>query len=272
MSGPDRSALGPKIIGASGGSGTRVVARIVRRAGLFIGTNLNESEDALDFRLFADRWINPCLGADGGPLAPSAEAEMLQEFEAALRRHCAELGPEPRPWGWKQPRTVLLLPFLNRRFPSVKFLHVIRDGRDMAFSGHQKPLLKHGRALLSPEELRWPQPLQSIALWTRVNLRAAEYGERHLGDRYLRIRFEDLCAEPIAVIEQICEFFELHGDPRRIAELEVTPPGGTTRWQAQDAGLVAELHRIARPALERFGYRAGPTDVELGGVERAALE
>lgn len=269
----ERADLGPNVIGASGGSGTRVVARIVRQAGLFIGEHLNESEDALDFRLWADRWINPFWGADGGPLTPSAEAEMLREFEAALARHLAPLGPEPRPWGWKQPRTVLLLPFLDRRFPRLKFLHVVRDGRDMAFSSHQKPLQKHGSAFLSSEELCWPPPLQSVALWTRVNLRAAEYGERHLGDRYLRIRFEDLCVEPTAVVESVCRFFGLSGDSRRIAECEVAPPGPTGRWQAQDAGLVSDLHRIARPALERFGYSADrPEDPRVGGAERAAVE
>ena len=32
---------GPNVIGATGGSGTRVVARIVRHGGMFIGTNAN---------------------------------------------------------------------------------------------------------------------------------------------------------------------------------------------------------------------------------------
>lgn len=51
--------LGPRLIGATSGSGTRVFARIVRRAGLFIGTNLNVSEDAVDFGAYSDSWINP---------------------------------------------------------------------------------------------------------------------------------------------------------------------------------------------------------------------
>ena len=36
---------GPNVIGATGGSGTRVVARLVRQAGMFIGTNLNKADD-----------------------------------------------------------------------------------------------------------------------------------------------------------------------------------------------------------------------------------
>ena len=40
---------GPNTIGATGGSGTRVVARIVREGGMFTGTDLNAYEDALPF-------------------------------------------------------------------------------------------------------------------------------------------------------------------------------------------------------------------------------
>jgi hypothetical protein len=48
----------PLVIGATGGSGTRVVAAIVRRAGYFIGTNLNNSLDSMEFPTMYDRWIN----------------------------------------------------------------------------------------------------------------------------------------------------------------------------------------------------------------------
>ena len=51
------TASSPLIIGATGGSGTRVVARIVQRAGYDLGTYLNEANDALALRPFHDRWI-----------------------------------------------------------------------------------------------------------------------------------------------------------------------------------------------------------------------
>jgi hypothetical protein len=57
--GSDPTASHPSIMGATGGSGTRVVARIARRTGLFIGANLNPAEDALEIAAYYDRWINP---------------------------------------------------------------------------------------------------------------------------------------------------------------------------------------------------------------------
>jgi hypothetical protein len=37
---PDLAVLGPNVIGATGGSGTRAFARTARLAGLYIGTNV----------------------------------------------------------------------------------------------------------------------------------------------------------------------------------------------------------------------------------------
>src|SRR5205807_8226874 len=116
-----------------------------------------------------------------------------QEFQQALERHLSGSTAESTRWGWKAPRSVYLLPFLHAQFPQLKFIHVLRDGRDMAFSKNQNQLRKHGRAILNWRE-RWfyPVPLRSLLLWERVNLRAAEYGEGRLCENYYRVRFEDL--------------------------------------------------------------------------------
>lgn len=245
---------GPHVIGATGGSGTRIVARIVKRGGVFLGTNLNVSEDALDVARYLDRWINVYMARDSSPLSQAVQTKMIREFQTVLKVHCSPLGMSPRPYGWKEPRSIYLLPFFHSQFPGLKFLHVVRDGRDMAFSTNQNQLRKHGHTLLSPAEANWSQPLQSIALWSRVNLLAADYGETHLPGQYLRIRFEDLCAEPVGIIHQIFDFWNLQGDPEQIAQSEVCPPTTLGRWKNQDEETLVQLHQIGGAALQRFGY------------------
>ena len=83
----------------------------------------------------------------------------------------------------------------------------------MALSTNQNQLRKHGPAAPIPPDL--PEAERSIALWGWVNLAAARYGEEHLGPRYLRIRFEDLCASPVEIASEILRFLELPGDPAR---------------------------------------------------------
>lgn len=246
---------GPNIIGGSGGSGTRVVARIVRHGGMFIGTNLNDSEDALDFADYLDRWINVFLASRNSSLAPSRQTAMIQDLQQVLKKHLAPLDPTARAWGWKEPRNIFLLPFLHSQFPQLKFLHIVRDGRDMAYSINQNQLRKHGNWLLDKTELRASVPMRSMALWSRLNLFTADYGETILATQYLRIRFEDLCHQPAQVITQIFAFFGLAGEVEHIVrQLEIAPPGSLGRWRTQERRILAKLYRVGDMALERFGY------------------
>lgn len=249
---------GPNVIGATGGSGTRVVARIVRHGGVFIGTNLNVSEDALDFGVYSDRWINIFLGGQAFQLSPATRAAMIGDLTATVERHLAPLSPSARAWGWKEPRSIFLLPFLDSQFPALKFLHVIRDGRDMAYSANQNQLIKHGHLALDGIQAGTDQPVRSIALWSRLNLSTAEYGETFLRARYLRIRFEDLCREPNPTIVRIFEFFGLTSDVEQVARLEVKPPASLGRWRTQERDTLLEVQRVGRVALERFGYHETP--------------
>jgi hypothetical protein len=143
------AGLDPKVIGATGGSGTRVVGRIVRAGGMYIGTNLNDYQDALDLGGYSDRWINEFVagaGLDG--LTDDARAEMVDDLAAVMQTHRRDLPEEARVWGWKEPRSIYLLPFFNSVMPKLRFLHFMRDGRDMAFSYNQQLLRNHGDRVL----------------------------------------------------------------------------------------------------------------------------
>ena len=242
---------GPAVVGATGGSGTRVVARILRHAGLFIGTELNQMEDALKLGGYSDRWINVSLFHRNGPLPTAVERAMLDDLGNVLREHCSGVGPA-QTWGWKEPRSIYLLEFFHAHLPAFRFLHVVRDGRDMARAVNQRQLEKHGEAAGIPIDL--PATVRSISLWSRINLAAASFGETRLGDRYLRIRFEDLCARPVEVAAEIIGFLELDGDAAVAALDEIVPPGSLGRWRTDDPGTIAELERVGSEALVELGY------------------
>jgi hypothetical protein len=244
---------GPNVIGATGGSGTRVVARIVREHGLFTGARLNAYEDALPFGGYSDRWINEFVAGAGRPASDDLLKRMRAELDALVRTHLVDLPRSASAWGWKEPRSIYYLPFLEAAMPSLRFLHFVRDGRDMAFSENQNQLVKHGDAVLRGEARKAKTPVRSIAVWSQVNAAAANYGEEYLGERYLRVRFEDLCTEPTDVLRSIFGFFGLQGDADAAAA-EVQPPDTRGRWQRQRKRVVDDLHRTAGPTLARFGY------------------
>jgi hypothetical protein len=247
------AARGPCVVGATGGSGTRVVARILREGGMFVGEELNRYEDAVQLGFFSDRWIDRYVGAGGSP-PPSLLEEMAADLRAVLAGHLATLPDDAPAWGWKEPRSIYLLPFFAQAMPSLRFLHFIRDGRDMAFSKNQQQLKKHGKAVLGRELRLARTSTRSIALWSRVNEAAADFGEQELGSRYLRVRFEDLCAGPGETVRAIFDFFGLEGDAEAIGEREIRPPDTLGRWRDRRRGVVEALDRTAGDALRRFGY------------------
>ena len=248
--------LAPIVIGATGGSGTRVIARIAKHAGYNLGTNLNSSEDALEFYPFHEIWINPFVLAQrqGRAMTPWQLARMKENFHAALGRHIPEAERRGTRWGWKAPRSIYLLPFLYAECPHIKFIHLLRDGRDMAISPNQNQLRKHGCAVLSCRERLFRSTAErSMLLWNRVNLRAADFGESRMRDNYLRIRFEDLCAAPLETTAGIANFLGSAIDPAPIAKSEITPPKSLGRWRECSPRLITRLEH-AGAALRRFGY------------------
>lgn len=244
-------------MGATGGSGTRVVARFLRRTGLYMGSELNDSEDAWKLGDYSDRWIDTLLRHRESGLSEDVEGAMLEDLSTVLGEHCSPIADEARKWGWKEPRSIYLLPFFHRHLPALRFLHVVRDGRDMALSENQNQLRKHGDAAGIPAEL--PPAVRSIALWSWVNLDAKRYGEEQLRDRYLRIRFEDLCGSPVETAGRILDFFGLEGDPSVAAE-EVAAPASLGRWRLESSRAVAELEGVGGEALAALGYQLGATE------------
>ncbi|MDQ2935964.1 MAG: sulfotransferase [Acidobacteriota bacterium] len=114
----------------------------MRAGGLFIGEELNNSEDAIEFGDYSDRWVSTYIPHWNSELSVKIQAQMTGDLECLLETHCASLSPA-RPWGWKEPRTIFLLAFFHKYFPNMKFLHVVRDGRDMACSANQNQLESH---------------------------------------------------------------------------------------------------------------------------------
>jgi hypothetical protein len=252
----------PLIIGATGGSGTRVVARLAQHAGYFLGSYVNDANDALAFRSFHDQWINRFLSGQGRPatgrisLPQEEAAQMTEDFHRAVEQHISKSAADKEMlWGWKAPRSIYLLPFLQAQYPGLKFIHLLRDGRDMAFSKNQNQLRKHGAQVLRARE-RWfnPEPVRSILLWARVNLAAAQFGETQLRETYLAVRFEDLCAKPVETTARITQFLGVDLDVQSVARAEIAPPPSMGRWRRQPSTVVSKLEQAARAALQKFGY------------------
>jgi Sulfotransferase family len=126
-------------------------------------------------------------------IEPFTVREALRSFYALY----AERHGKPR-WGDKTPGYVVKMTTIHRALPEARFVHLIRDGRDVMLS-------RAGRSA------RDVAPQRVAKRWKNRILKARKQGERV--PHYLEVRYEDLVSEPEATLRRICEFAELDFDP-----------------------------------------------------------
>jgi hypothetical protein len=243
-----RHAPDPLLIGATGGSGTRIVTRIAQHAGWFMGDNLNHALDSLDTADWVKHWIPPFLRDQHNP------RDMASALDDALVLHRRGIARVDQPWGFKNPRGILLLPFYVDRFPDMRFIHVVRDGRDMAFSSNITQVLWYGDLILPDHLKNKPIPVRSMAMWELVNSQAHRLGRERLGHRYLLVRFEDLCANRRLEVARIFKFLQADTAHLDAAIAEIHQPTEAGRWREKQTALVEAVLAETGQALAEFGY------------------
>jgi len=191
----------------------------------------------------------------------------LDEFAAgpALRSFYAiytERQGKPR-WGDKTPIYVKNMLRIESVLPEARFIHVIRDGRDVALSRWKRTL--------GDKE---PAPAQQVAEgWQRRIRRAQRQGSklRH----YHELRYEDLVTDTEPNLRSIAEFLELDWDPvmmryyehaaERMAEMaRDLPPtdGKPTRPGAERMEAHAMTQKPPDPsAMYRWKEKMSPEDI-----------
>ena len=165
----------------------------------------------------------------------------------------------------KTPIHIYHLPLLADLFPEGRFVHVIRDGRDVAAS------------FLDQADMR-PNGVAEAALLWRERVSIGRTAGAELGpDRYLELRYEELVSSPGPVLERLCAMIGLSYDPsmlsypERAAEL-VARDGGPERhrgvFMPPTVGLRHWREELSDEAVETFELVAGDLLAALG-YERA---
>ncbi len=189
----------------------------------------------------------------------------------------AERQGKPR-WGDKTPAYMLAVTRIGRALPEARFVHLIRDGRDVALSQRARAINQQPRA---PEQAE---------RWVKRILKSREQAAKLGGERYLETRYEDLVRSPEPTLRRICEFVELDYDAgmlgyhkraaERLREMagELRTDGGHAK---QEAGYRVDNHRptteppdpskldrwrreMEPGELRSYEQVAGPLLVELG--------
>jgi len=177
-------------------------------------------------------------------------------------------------WADNSPEELLHACRIKQELPGALFIHMIRDGRDVALS-------------LEPLH-RWVRPfpwdrndrlLIAGLFWEWMVHRGMKQGEA-LGKDYMEVRFEDLQADPHATLARIGEFIEQDLNYERILQAgigSVSEPntsfkgdksGPVGRWKKKmSSETLAKFEGLVGPTLKDLGY---PLGSDGAGVNRLA--
>lgn len=113
-------------------------------------------------------------------------------------------------WGWKEPNTHIFLPWLAETIPDLKYIHVIRNGYDMAISANQQQACNWGCLICGSDFARnGIKATDALDYWIAANRRAIKIGQDALGQNFLLVNYEEFCADPVISIQKLAEFLEI---------------------------------------------------------------
>ncbi len=261
------SGLSPIVIGGCGRSGTTLL-RMMLDSHRRICCGPESS-------VFRRRALDPAALADRFGF-PRAEVQTIYEgarsrprFIEAFAALCMQKTGKSR-WAEKTPRNIGRIGEIFRCFPEARFVHVLRDGRDVACSLRTHPRHRVENGKLVPLDT-W-KPIAGCARRWRDDI---EGSRAFWGDlRFHTVRYEDLVLNPRPVLEKLMDFLGETWDEAMLAHAGAGSPfrdvtrfaqnpealaavstGSLSRWQRDlDAKDRRIFKRIAGPLLIELGY------------------
>ena len=177
--------------------------------------------------------------------------------------------------GEKSPGYVRHLPTLRFLWPGARFVHLIRDGRDVCLSLLGWKPEKQQRTI--GRFSTWSEyPLMTAGLWwewhVRLGLEAREWIARQVHE----VRYEELVSAPEQECRALCAFLNLPYDPRMLRFHEHQGTQTTARRRGPNVPLTPGL-RNWRTELEpsqrvEFESAAGDLLDELGYGRSVAVD
>jgi len=104
-------------------------------------------------------------------------------------------------YGDKTPKYVCDIPILAKLFPEARFIHIIRDGRNVALS-IQEIGIKSGL-------FRFRNIGECAIHWRERVERGRKAGRQIGSERYLEVCYENLVEYPERTVRSLCEFIDL---------------------------------------------------------------
>lgn len=224
------------------------------------GRKLNESVRGID----ESTWYSLCC-----------DFSVQGVFEGLVRCQTGTKNSEQFVLVNKTPRLVNFVSLLYESFPSAKFLHLIRDGRDTVLSQHY----------FSMKRFNHPEDQKLTAFWENLvkyrgkksmvvdvqqwaeKIEKVRSEKNNFSEQYMEVKYEDLLTRPETTLKKVCGFIGISYFPematfrRRMkthSDAKVSDSLLKNNFDKYikgiESSILAEMEDVAGNALENQGY------------------
>jgi hypothetical protein len=126
-------------------------------------------------------------------------------------------------WGWKDPRTALVIPIWQQVFPNAKWVHIIRNGIDVAISLYERALRQQQKWLLKLYRFDFSDRTLDFSycfnLWEVYLASIQEAIKQIRPDDLIEIQYEDLLKNPANRLTEVLNFIQYPVDVQKVREV-----------------------------------------------------
>ena len=266
-------------------SGTRLLVDVLDKLGVFMGADRQADRESVTFMLINEEMLHQCGAFWSEPMSAHfmlAQPHIVEQLEANARealsrqfhryagpfaRRLDESTKELPPFGWKDPRNTFTLPVWKQMFPTLRTIHIVRHGVDVAASlarRHAEALraatgesVPHALTVIRDQALgvlssrRGRTLPEALTMWEQY-VEKARQESAALGQRALEVRYENLLMQPERAIAGIAKFCGVPAPAEPSALLEGLEPSRAFAFR-RNPELVAFAGSM-REVLARYGY------------------
>ena len=225
-------------------------------------------------------------GLDAEPLAAKIlnDCRNPGDFIRTVMDDVARSQGVPR-WAVYDPDNVLHMERVKADIPNALFVHIIRDGRDIALS-----LKKMGGFSPLPwDRAQTPSLVATALYWEWMVRKGREHGARFPSD-YIEIHYEDLITKPQETLQKLGGFIDHDLDDEKIRNAglgRVSETNSSFREEGKKEDLkplgrwkerlsphdVAAIEAAVGKCLEQTGYELSlPAEQRSGGFRGAMMQ
>ncbi|HEX7928662.1 MAG TPA: sulfotransferase [bacterium] len=260
------AAQRPVVLMGRGKSGTRLLSLACGQLGVALGITPRLPAADIDHRPFrqAVKALAQRNFAAANAAAVNVKDQQLFEYRMEQAwRMLQRLSPGAPAWGWKWPETYLIAPIVHAAFPQGRFIHMVRDGRDLAFKRHltddmRRPL---GRTMLTHLGLtQEPRHIQAARSWQFQVEAYLSFAEQLPAGQRMELTYEGLCRQPVETVARIADFLQLGFPPasREWVQKHIVARD-LSQYRQAPPDLVKDVEGLIGGTLVKLGYTLAHT-------------